>query len=248
MEEIIHGDCLEIMKEIPDKSVDMILCDLPYGTTACHWDTVIPFEPLWTQYKRIVKDNAAIVLFGRQPFTCSLIMSNIKMFRYELIWEKEKGTDFANSNIKPINSHENICLFYKNQPTYNKQLIKGKPYYKKCYNNQTKDDINFQGDNSGIYDNRGFRTPTSVIIISRDNITAGKSLHPTQKPVELFKYLIRTYTNEGDLILDNCAGSGTTGVAAKRLGRKFILIEKEEKYVEIIKQRLKAEKTMFDNL
>lgn len=238
MIELIHGDCLEVMKTIPDKSIDCIITDLPYGRTACKWDIVIPFDKLWEQYNRVIKDNGAIILFGRQPFSSALIMSNLKMFRYEIIWEKDKGTDFGNSNRKILNAHENILIFYKKQPTYNKQMQKGKPYKRLNYCKNNKGDINFASDNSGIFINNGERTPKSVIKIARDNITAGKNLHPTQKPVALLEYLIRTYTNEGETVLDNCMGSGSTGVACKNLNRKFIGIEKDEKYFELAKGRL----------
>jgi len=235
---IYNMDCIEGMKRIPDKSIDMILCDLPYGTTACKWDTVIPFEPLWEQYERIIKDNGAIVLTAKQPFTSALLLSNQKLFRYEIIWEKEKGTDFGNANRKPINSHENILIFYKHQPTYNKQMKPGKPYTKKNYRNNGDDDLNFKSDNSGLWVNNGERTPTTVIKIARDNIHKGTNFHPTQKPVALFEYLIKTYTNEGEIVLDNCIGSGTTAIAALNTGRFFIGIEKEPKYVEIARKRV----------
>jgi site-specific DNA-methyltransferase (adenine-specific) len=235
---LILGDCLVEMPKIADKSIDMILCDLPYGTTACKWDTIIPFEPLWKEYKRIIKDNGAIVLTAKQPFTSNLLLSNINMFRYELIWQKDKGTDFGNSNIKPLNAHENILIFYSKSPIYNKQMEIGKPYTKKNYRNNGNDDLNFKSDNSGVWINNGERTPISVIKISRDNISRGTSIHPTQKPVALFEYLIKTYTNEGDLVLDNCAGSGTTGVACKNLNRNCILIEKDEEYFKIAERRI----------
>ena len=235
---LILGDCLVEMPKIADKSIDMILCDLPYGTTACKWDTIIPFEPLWKEYKRIIKDNGAIVLTAKQPFTSNLLLSNINMFRYELIWQKDKGTDFGNSNIKPLNAHENILIFYSKSPIYNKQMEIGKPYTKKNYRNNGNDDLNFKSDNSGVWINNGERTPISVIKISRDNISRGTSIHPTQKPVALFEYLIKTYTNEGDLVLDNCAGSGTIAVACKNTNRNWCLIEKEVEYCEIIKERL----------
>ena len=150
MNKSYFGDCLEIMPDIPDKSIDMILCDLPYGTTACKWDVIIPFEPLWKQYKRVIKDNGAIVLTGRQPFTSILILSELNLFRYEMIWQKEKGTDFGNSNRKPINSHENILIFYKRQPVYNKQMEKGEPYLKKNYNNNNVTDLNFRSKTNGV--------------------------------------------------------------------------------------------------
>ena len=233
---IIQGDCLEVMKTIPNKSIDMILCDLPYGTTACKWDTIIPFEPLWEQYKRIIKDNGAIVLTASQPFTSALVMSNIKMFKYEWIWEKTIGTNFALVKKQPSKKHENILVFYKKQPTYNPVMQEGKPYIdvrKKIERN-----VGVWGgktmDKTPI-DNKGTRYPSSVQVFSNGN---NKTIHPTQKPVALFEYLIKTYTNEGDLVLDNCAGSGTTGVACKNTNRNYILIEKEPEYIEIINKRL----------
>ncbi len=236
--ELIQGDCSEKMKDIPDKSIDMILCDLPYGTTACKWDTIIPFEPLWEQYERVIKDNGAIVLTAKQPFTSKLVTSNVDGFRYELIWEKEKGTDFGNANRKPLNAHENILVFYKKQPTYNKQMTKGKPYIKKNNRNNNGSDLNFTSDNSGVWINKGERTPISVLKIARDNIHKGKNIHPTQKPVPLFEYLIKTYTNEGETVLDNCMGSGTTGVACINTNRNFIGFELDKHYYDIAKERI----------
>ena len=238
MTQLYQGDCLEVMKNIPDNSIDMILCDLPYGTTACKWDIIIPFNLLWKQYNRIIKDNGAIVLFAKQPFTSQLVNSNLKYFRYELIWQKDKGTDFGNANRKPLNSHENILVFYKKQPTYNKQLFSGKPYTKKNYKNNDDSDLNFKSDNSGIWVNNGFRTPTSVIKYARDNIHKGSNLHPTQKPVALLEYLIKTYTNEGEIVLDNCMGSGSTGMACINNNRNFIGIELDEKYFNIARERI----------
>ena len=239
------ADCLEFMRDMPDNSVDMILCDLPYGTTACSWDVIIPFEQLWEQYKRIIKDNGAIVLTASQPFTSALVMSNPKMFKYELIWEKEKGGDFGNANIKPMNAHENILVFANGKTIYNKQYKKGEPYEKKPAKNFIKGQrlkreafISVPRAN-GLINKTGDRVQTSVIKISRDNISLGTNLHPTQKPVALFEYLIKTYTNEGDLVLDNCLGSGTTAVAAQNLHRNFIGIEISEEYCEISRQRLR---------
>lgn len=239
MNQILQGDCIEVMKDITDKSIDMILCDLPYGTTACKWDTIIPFEPLWEQYRRVIKDNGAIVLTAAQPFTSALVMSNPKMFKYEWIWEKTQATGMLNANKQPLRSHENILVFYKNQPIFNPQKTEGhKPMNsgvkrKEVLNKsniygKVKNDVKFGGNTD--------RYPRTTLLFKSDKQT--NYLHPTQKPVALFEYLIKTYTNEGDLVLDNCAGSGTTGVACKNLNRNFILIEKEEKYIEIIKTRL----------
>lgn len=244
---ILHlGDCLKIMPDIPDKSIDMVLCDLPYGTTACKWDNIIPFEPLWEQYKRIIKDNGAIVLTASQPFTSALVMSNIKMFKYEWIWIKSKPSNFLMGKKQPMKYHENILIFYKKQPTYNPIKIrkeeKNKRNNKKCgylkyealvinEDNQKYSERLKSGLNDYIY-------PRSYIFFSQN--TKIKYNHPTQKPVALMEYLIKTYTNEGETVLDNCMGSGTTGVACANLNRKFIGIELEEKYFDIACRRIKS--------
>jgi len=248
---LYHGDCLEIMPEIADKSIDMILADLPYGVTACEWDLVIPLEPLWEQYKRIIKDNGAIVLTATQPFTSKLVMSNLKMFKYELIWHKTTSASFAVARKQPMKYHENILIFYKYKPTFNPQFQEyskntqerfkkgGKVNQVKQLKNSTN---KVQGGLSlkasqGIMLNRG-KYPESVLRITSEP-NCKKRFHPSQKPVVLFEYLIKTYTNPGDLVLDNCAGSGTTGVACKRLNRRCIMIEKEKKYCDIVIERLK---------
>jgi site-specific DNA-methyltransferase (adenine-specific) len=232
---VYHGGCLELMKYIDDKSIDMILCDLPYGTTACKWDVIIPFESLWEQYKRIIKDNGAIVLTGSQPFTSLLISSNSAMFKYELIWDKNKGCQPALANIKPMQSHENILVFGKGRTIYNPQMEVGEPYKRinKGYN-QNNHNI---GLKPTIQNNEGTRYPKSILKFSRD-FSAQNRLHPTQKPVALFEYLIKTYTNEEDLVLDNCAGSGTTGISCINTNRNYICMEKEEKYFNIINDRI----------
>ncbi len=237
--EVIQGDCLEVMKTIEDKSIDMILCDLPYGTTACKWDTIIPFEPLWEQYKRIIKDNGAIVLTASQPFTSALVMSNPDWFKYELIWNKDLCKNPGLAKIRPLPSFENILVFGKGKVIYNPQMEEGKPYTdirKKPtqVHNGNEHKYGFSGNTVNVV-NKGYRFPKSVITIRNANF---QGQHPTQKPVALFEYLIKTYTNEGDLVLDNCAGSGTTGVACKNLNRNFILIEKEQAYIDIINKRL----------
>lgn len=232
---IIWGDCLDIMRRMPNKCVDLILCDLPYGTTACSWDIVIPFEPLWEQYKRIVKDNTAIVLFGSQPFTTDFINSNRKRFKYEWIWNKTFGKDPFAKGKRPQKSHENICIFYKNQPTFNPIKIKGIPYIDKRINQKIKSS-HYIKDRVGIC-NYGEREPVSIINIKHSN---NNQNHETQKPVDLCKYLIKTYSNEGDLVLDNCSGSGTTAVACRELGRRWIMIEKELRYVGLSRRRLDA--------
>ncbi len=230
---VYNEDCLEGMNRIEDKSIDMILCDLPYGITACKWDTIIPFEPLWKQYNRIIKDNGAIVLTASQPFTSLLITSNLKMFKYEWIWEKEQGVNFLLSKKVPLKVHENICVFYKKQPTYNPQMEKGKPYLSGKGNSGdvTKNVIKVQTKNEGT------RYPRSVIKINRE-----VGLHPTQKPVALFEYLIKTYTNEGDIVLDNCMGSGTTAIACMNTNRNFIGFEIDKGYYDIILERIKNHK------
>ena len=238
--QIICGDCIEVMNGISDKSIDMILCDLPYGTTACKWDTIIPFEPLWEQYKRIIKDNGAIVLTASQPFTTALVMSNTKMFKYEWIWNKESAGNFVMAKKQPLKKHENILVFYKNQPTYNpimQNIEKDKirpnrhPAFCRIQNLRTIRDKNY---------NNKIKYPSTVLSFPIRNAECNNvnRIHPTQKPVALFEYLIKTYTNKGDLVLDNCAGSGTTGVACKNLNRRYILIEKDEKYCQIARDRI----------
>ena len=237
MIKLYNGDCLEIMKNIPDKSVDMILCDLPYGTTACKWDTVIPFEPLWEQYNRIIKKNGAIVLFGSEPFSTELRHSNLKMYKYDWIWEKTKAAGFLNAHTRPLKAHEIISVFYKKRPTYNVQYTFGmKPYYKK---NVSDGATSVYGaiDKTGIVKESkdGRRYPRSVIKFNNPN---NKTVHPTQKPVALLEYLIKTYTNEGETVLDNCMGSGSTGVACVNTNRNFIGIELDENYFKIAKNRI----------
>ena len=244
--ELWCGNCLNLMCEIPDKSVDMILCDLPYGTTQNKWDSVIPFDLLWCQYRRVIKDNGAICLFGQGLFTANLICSNKQMYRYDLIWEKPKAGGFLNARRMPLQAHENISVFYKKLPTYNPQMEIGKPYIKKAVTNG-------DGKNYGKFDrvgevavNEGTRFPRSVIKISNDN---HKSLHPTQKPIELLEWLIYTYTNENETVLDNCMGSGSTGVACVNTNRKFIGIELDNTYFEIAKERInKAVENTKSNL
>ena len=231
-QKLLQGDCLELMKDIPDKSVDMILCDLPYGTTQNKWDSVIDLEMLWKQYTRIIKDNGAIVLTAQSPFDKVLGMSNIKMLKYELIWEKEQGTGFLNAKKMPLKSHENILIFYKKLPTYNPQMRTGfKPYV--AVRNTATSNYGKQVDSVTTISN-GDRYPLSILKFKRDK----DRIHPTQKPVVLMEYLIKTYTNEGDLVLDNTMGVGTTGVACKNTNRKFIGIELDEKYFNIATKRI----------
>jgi len=229
---IIHGDCLEEMPKIKAKSVDMILCDLPYGMTKNTWDIVIPFDKLWTEYNRIIKDNGAIVLFGSQPFTSLMITSNMKMFRYCLVWEKNKFSDFLNSKRKPMKTNEDIVVFYKKQPVYNAQYWYSTPYTR--WNTQTSVDkqTNYgQHKENYVESSDGKRLPTTVLKFNR----VERPLHPTQKPTDLLEWLIKTYTNENDVVLDNCMGVGSTGVACKNINRKFVGIELEKKYYDIAK-------------
>ena len=243
LNKIYCADCLEVMKGIPDKSIDMILCDLPYGTTACKWDTIIPFEPLWEQYKRIIKDNGAIVLTASQPFTSALVMSNPKMFKYCGYWIKDKPSNFLMGRKQPLRYVEEWTVFYKNLCTYNPimELREQKNKRKnKLTSSLLKNEIIGINEKTDKYQER-LLSGTKDYIYPRNyqkfnNRTDG--LHPTQKPVALFEYLIKTYTNENDLVLDNTAGSGTTGVACINLNRNYILIEKEPEYIDIINKRL----------
>lgn len=224
---IWNGDCLELMRHIPDASVDMILCDLPYGTTQNKWDAVIPFEKLWQHYWRIAKPNAAIALTAAQPFTSALVMSNPETFRYDWTWRKEKGTGHLNAKKMPMKDKEDVCIFYREQCVYNPQFSEGKPYSGNARVGKKQ-----QTENYGAYqpvreDNIGIRYPKQTI----DFPMVGRGgIHPTQKPVELFEYFIRTYTNPDDLVLDNCSGSGTTAIAAQQSGRRFLCIEKDLGY------------------
>ena len=230
-QELWLGDCLELMQNIPDRSVDMILCDLPYGTTACKWDTIIPFEPLWEQYERIIKHNGAIVLFGAEPFSSALRMSNIKNYKYDWIWEKTKPSGHLNAKKQPMRKTECVSVFYKKQSIYSPQgLIKGE-----FNNNRPSRGKKTKGNyvhglerEIGISEYTNY--PNNILKFSNPN---NNTFHPTQKPVELLEYLIKTYTNEGDLVLDNCAGSFTTAVACDNTNRNWICIEKEEKYCNI---------------
>jgi DNA modification methylase len=212
-QEIWHGECLELMKDIPDKSVDVIICDLPYGTTKCKWDIIIPFDPLWEQYKRIKKKESAIILFGTEPFASHLRLSNLKMFKYDWVWQKSKSGSAFTAKYRPVNKHEMICVFGNGKTKYNPQLIEGEAY--KRTHSISECDINnhsigFNKKEVESY-NSGFRYPITVQKFQQ-KWRRQDQLHPTQKPVELFEYLIKTYSDEGGLVLDNCAGSGTTGV------------------------------------
>lgn len=247
MIKLYKGDCLEIMKDIPNKSIDMILCDLPYGTTACKWDNIIPFDELWEQYNRIIKENGAIVLFGSEPFSTKLRMSNLKMYKYDWIWEKTTPSNIALANKQPLKYHEIISVFYKKQPTYNKQMIKRDENGIKRLKNKNNPirfsgtDINGNKGKKTQYDinryDEEYKNPSSMLKFKVER----NRLHPTQKPILLLEYLIKTYTNENETVLDNCMGSGSTGVACKHTNRNFIGIELDDNYFEIAKKRIEEE-------
>lgn len=226
---IYNEDCLDGMDRIQDKTIDMILCDLPYGTTACKWDTIIPLEPLWSAYNRVIKDDGAIVLTASQPFTTTLISSNLKYFRYCLVWEKEQGVNFLQAKKQPLKSHEDICIFYKKQPTYNPVMTIGKPYTRGGGGELT----HYRAKRLPLTKCDGARYPKSVVKVNREY-----GIHPAQKPVPLFEYLIKTYTNEGETVLDNCMGSGTTAIAAINTSRKYIGFEKDETYFTLANDRI----------
>ena len=233
--ELWQGDCLELMNDIPEKSVDCIITDLPYGTTQCKWDTIIPFEPLWKQYNRIIKDNGAIVLFGTEPFSSHLRLSNLKNYKYDWIWDKVKGTGFLNAKRQPMRNHELISVFYKKQCTYNPQKTYGKKKKKSYRSKDLQTDVYGEMKNDYTYESTE-RYPRSIQVFSTD--TQNSSLHPTQKPVALIEYLIKTYTKDGELVFDSCMGSGTTGVACINTNRRFIGIELDNNYFEIAKNRI----------
>jgi len=237
-QKLLQGDCLELMKNIPDKSVDMILCDLPYGTTKCKWDIIIPFEKLWEQYNRIIKDNGAIVLFGQEPFSSYLRISNIGNYKYDWIWEKERLTNISQVKKRAGKTVETISVFYKSQPTYNPQMTiyTGTPRTNKVKNGKMGKLTDSQEKKVLEYNDTGLRYPTQILKFQRDCLKS--NLHPTQKPIALCKYLINTYTDEENIVLDNCMGSGTTGVACKNLNRNFIGIELDEKYFDIATKRI----------
>ncbi len=251
IDKIHQGDCLELMPLIPDKTIDMILCDLPYGTTACKWDHVIPFEPLWKEYKRLIKDRGAIVLTAQEPFASHMRLSNIDMYKYDWIWEKSNPTGMGQANKRPMRYHELVCIFYQNHPVFNKQMIaRDSPRIQQAHASGYKFNVSstMTGNQQSIaykdidpdrYD-ANFKNPSSIIKINSLRANSGEWVsHPTQKPVALFEYFIKTYTNEGDLVLDNCIGSGTTAIACINTNRHFIGIEKEQKYVDIANKRIK---------
>ena len=235
MVDLYEGDCLNILPKLADNSVDMLLVDLPYGTTACKWDSVIPLDQLWKQYNRICKKNAAMVFTAAQPFTTILASSNIENFKYEWIWEKPQGTNPMNAKVMPLKSHENILVFYRKKPTYNPQMWYSTPY-SGFSSNVSKIGEVYGSQQSKHRDNpEGSRYPKTILKYKQE-----KGLHPTQTPVGLMEYLIKTYTNEDEIVLDNTMGSGTTGVACMNTNRKFIGIESDKKYFDIAKERIKV--------
>lgn len=242
LDHIYNMDCLEGMKQIPDRSVDCIICDLPYGTTRNQWDSIIPLDLLWKQYKRIIKDNGAIVLFAQTPFDKVLGASNLPMLKYEWVWQKDAGTGFLNAKKMPLKIHENILVFYKELPTYNPQMRSGEPYKGKV-SSDNLGSSNYGGtrNESAIVVEYSGRYPISIIETARDSNT----FHPTQKPVDLLRYLVLTYTNEGDIVLDNCMGSGTTAIACIREKRHYIGFELNKEYYEKSLDRIKNEKSQL---
>ena len=239
-ETLLQGDCLKLLPTIQDNSIDLILCDLPYGMTGNKWDSVIPLQPLFEQYERVIKDHGAVLLFGMGKFGASLIMNapDKMPYRYEWIWCKTHPVGFLSSHHMPLRTHENIYVFYKHLPTYNPQMRTGfKPYKKPRINSHGSSNYSHPRGNCMPRESKGDRFPVDVITFSNDN---NKTVHPTQKPVDLLQYLIKTYTNEGMTVLDNCMGSGSTGVAAKQLHRNFIGMELDPKYFKIAKKRIES--------
>ena len=236
--ELLLGDCFDIMKDIADNSVDCVICDLPYGTTSCKWDVILPFDSLWKEYKRICKPNAPIVLFGQEPFSSLLRVSNLEDYKYDIYWEKERLTNINQVKRRVGKTVETISVFYRKQCTYNPQMIvyTGKPRSNKVKDGTLGELTDRSTKRVKEYKDEGLRYPTQVWKFQRDCLTS--NLHPTQKPLALVEELVKTFTNEGDLVLDNCMGSGTTGVACKKLNRRFIGIEKDEKYYAIAKERI----------
>ena len=234
LNKIYNEDCLEGMKRIHDRSVDMILCDLPYGTTRNKWDSIIPLEPLWEQYERVIKDNGAIVLTAQTPFDKVLGVSNLKLLKYEWIWDKKLATGHLNAKKMPMKLHENILVFYKKPPTYNPQFTEGEPY-DKGFSLRESSNYGVQKATHGV-NASGKRYPKSIVEFS--NADRRNKTHPTQKPATLFEYLIRTYTNENETILDNCMGSGTTAIACLNTNRNYIGFELDENYFNLANERI----------
>lgn len=252
---VIEGDCLKVMNDIPPKSIDMILCDLPYGTTQNHWDSVIPLDQLWKHYERVIRDNGVIALTSQGLFTANLMLSRPKLFKYKIAWVKSKPTNFLNSRRQPLRRHEDVCIFYKNQPIYNPQMTPGEPYNKGFRKDQLTGSY---GDFKAVeVKSNGERYPTDVVYFKTAE-SEGRVYHPTQKPVELGRYLIRTFTKEGDIVLDNTCGSGSFLVAAVLENRKYIGIEKNQEvylfkkyrtdYVAVSKQRIKEAETLYKKI
>ena len=233
MVELYHGNCLTILPTLSDNSVDMLLVDLPYGTTACKWDSIISLDKLWEQYNRICKENAAMVFTSAQPFTTVLASSNLVNLKYEWIWEKPQGTNPMNAKVMPLKSHENILVFYRKKPTYNPQMWYSTPYTGFVSDSAKIGEVYGKQQSKHRDNPEGSRYPKTVLRYKQE-----KGLHPTQKPVGLMEYLIKTYTNEGDTVLDNTMGSGTTGFACLNTNRNFVGIESDEKYFNIAKDRL----------
>jgi site-specific DNA-methyltransferase (adenine-specific) len=234
LDTVVDGECLQVMRELPDRSVDMVLADLPYGTTRNKWDSVIDLEQLWAAYERIVKPDGAIVLTAAQPFTAVLTCSNLKLFKYEWIWSKTIGSGQLNVKRQPLRTHESVLVFYRKQPVYHQQLTPGTPYTaKRAAKSWDGRGYNGQRDHEAV--NTGTRVPKSVLQFSNPRIKGG---HPTQKPVPLFEYLVRTYTDPGDVVLDNVIGSGTTGVACIQSGRRFIGIEDDPQWIRRSRERI----------
>lgn len=230
---LFKGECLDVLSKLDDNSIDMILTDLPYGTTACAWDTIIPLDEMWSQFNRVTKDAGAMVFTAAQPFTAVLAHSNIKNFRYEWIWEKPQGTNPMNAKIMPLKSHENILVFYRKKPTYNPQMTKGKPYGGFSSDSATIGEVYGKAKSKHRDNPEGTRYPKTVLRFKQE-----KGFHPTQKPIKLMEYLIQTYTNEGETVLDATMGSGTTGVAALNCQRNFVGIEMDQKYFDIAEERM----------
>jgi DNA modification methylase len=233
---LYHGDCLDILPTLPAASVDMILADPPYGTTACKWDSVIPFAPMWAAIERVIKPNGAVVLFGSQPFTSALVMSKPGWFRYCWVWEKNKTTGYLDANRKPLKAHEDIAVFYEGQPTYNPQMTRVK---RAIYKHKANRAEHYNSHNAIVKDNGGKAYPPTIVYCEGEAF----AVHPTQKPVALLAYLIRTYTNKGETVLDFCMGSGSTGAACIEEGRDFIGIEKDAEYFKVAAERIERERT-----
>ena len=237
---LLQGNCLELMKDIPDKSVDMILCDLPFGITQNGWDSVLDFDTLWSHYNRIIKPAGVVVLFSSGIFTARVVLSNSKAFKYKIVWVKSKATNFLNVSHQPLRKHEDICVFYNKRGTYNAQKTTGEPYDKGFRADKLTDSYG-SFDPSHIKSEDGMRQPTDVIYFTTAECegVSGR-LHPTQKPVKLLENLIKTYTNEGDIVLDNCMGVGSTGIACLNTNRSFIGMELDDKYFELAKERISS--------